>query len=71
MNTFEMARRVLVNDLIESARPEVRLQVIAEMVKDLEVQARALRVEAEALLARHCCDGKCNQGRDCPLRRTQ
>lgn len=69
MNLFEMARKVLTNDVVERAPLEVRLEVIAEMVEDLERQARALRTQAEALAGRECCDGRCNQGRDCPLRR--
>lgn len=69
MNLFEMARKVLTNDVVERAPLEVRLEVIAEMVEDLKRQARALRVQAEALASRECCDGRCNQGRDCPLRR--
>lgn len=56
MNTFEMARRALVNDLIESTPPDVvieaQLEVVLQMAKDLEADAKSLRLEAEALLRR-------------------
>lgn len=56
MNTFEMARRALVNDLIESAPPEVvieaQLEVVLQLARELEDDAKSLRLEAEALLRR-------------------
>lgn len=73
MNVFEMARRALVNDLIESTPPrvaiEAQMEVIAEQSEALLMQARAVRAQAEELAARVCCNGRCRQGRDCPLRR--
>jgi F0F1-type ATP synthase delta subunit len=66
MNLFEMARRALVNDLIGEIPVQRRLELIEEMVEDLERQARELRARAEAIV---CCNGRCNQGRDCPLRK--
>lgn len=73
MNLFEMTRRALVNDLIESTPPRVKIEaqmeVIAEQAEALLAQARLVREQAEELAARVCCNGRCNQGRDCPLRR--
>lgn len=69
MNLFDMARKALTNDIVERVPLDLRLSVIEEMVQDLERQAKALRSKAEALIERECCNGRCNQGRKCPLRK--
>ncbi len=56
MNLFEMARRSLVNDLIESTPPRVKIEaqmeVLADQAEALLMQARLVREQAEELMRR-------------------
>ena len=56
MNLFEMARKAIVQDLVETTPPRVKieaqLEVIAEQAEALLMQARLVREQAEELAAR-------------------
>ncbi len=71
-NLFDLARKAFVRGMVESAPPrlviETQMEVIAEQAQELTRQARNLREQAEAIYRQICCNGQCNQGRDCPLR---
>lgn len=56
MNIFEMARKTLVNDLIESTPPAIKLEAqmeaIAEQSRALLHQVRVVREQAELIAKR-------------------
>lgn len=52
MSFDELARKVLVNDMIETTPLEIRLQVIEEMVEELLERSAEIRAKAEELARR-------------------
>lgn len=52
MTFTELARKALVNDMIESTPLEIRLQVIEEMIEDVQQRSAQIRAEAEQLVRR-------------------
>lgn len=57
MSFTELARKALVNDMIETTPLEIRLQVVEEMVEEVQQKALEVRLLAEQLLQR-LNDGK-------------
>lgn len=52
MSFTEMARKVLVNDIIETTPLEIRLQVVEEMLEEVQLRAKEVRLLAEQLMER-------------------
>ena len=48
----ELARKVLVNDIIETTPLEIRLQVVEEMLEEVQLRAKEVRLLAEQLMQR-------------------
>lgn len=52
MTFDELARKALVNDMIETTPLEIRFQVIEELLDDVQQRAAQIRAEAEDLMRR-------------------
>lgn len=52
MTFDELARKALVNDMIETTPLEIRLQVIEEMVEELLQRSADIRAQAEQIARR-------------------